>query len=407
MKESRLYTVAFTVLLSAACASVLTFANTRWHKRIAANEEFNKIRAIVEVLGLAAGEGARADILRAYDEAVSPKMRGAMLVYEARRGKDLLGYALELNGWGRYGPIRGVLGVAPASDRILGMRIYEQNETPGLGARIASAEWLSQFRDRPLPAGGDAAFTISTTRAGAHVIQGITGASKTMHALGKMINTVLTQFMSGGMTLVELDFGIGPDAVTRATPGYPKSLPKPPHMREEVQRPPFMVRPGVANLALGRPVTSSMPDEPIIGELSQITDGNKKSGEFDYVELDLGPQWVQIDLGAVRRVCAVTVWHYYKNPIVYNDVIVQVADDAEFTRGVRTLFNNDHDDTSGLGVGTNTAFYSRWWGEVVDTRGPAKDGLATRYVRVYTNGGAGGEDTRFVEIAVYGGDAEA
>ncbi len=202
--------------------------------------------------------------------------------------------------------------------------------------------------------------------------------------------------------LEPLDLGLGPDAVTRATPMYPPDLRKPPHMRRKVKRPPFMVPPGTRNLALGRPVTSSTVDEPIIGELFQVTDGVKRSGEPDFVELDAGLQWVQIDLGMTARIYAIVVWHYYRDPVIYNDVIVQASDDPGFDSRAVTLFSNDHDDSSGLGKGTDTAYFARWWGEIVDARGKDRRGTPARYVRVYTGGGAAEEDTRFVEVAVYG-----
>ena len=111
---------------------------------------------------------------------------------------------------------------------------------------------------------------------------------------------------------------------------------------------------------------------------------------------------MQIDLGQMCTVFAVGVWHYYKNPVIYNDVIVQVTDNSEFTKNVKTLFNNDYDNSAGQGTGQDTSYYARWWGEIVDARGPDNNGTKTRYVRVYTNGGAAEEETRFVEIAVYG-----
>ena len=202
--------------------------------------------------------------------------------------------------------------------------------------------------------------------------------------------------------LEPLDLGIGPDAVTRATPIYPPGRRKPPHLRKEVTRPVFMVPPGIRNLALGRPVVSSTVEEPIIGELFQVTDGVKRSGDSDFVELDPGLQWVQIDLGMRARAHAIAVWHYYKDPVIYDDVVVQVAGEPGFERGVVTLFNNDHDDSSGLGRGEDSAYLARWWGELVDARGEDREGTPARYVRVYTGGGAGGEDARFVEVAVYG-----
>ena len=50
---------------------------------------------------------------------------------------------------------------------------------------------------------------------------------------------------------------------------------------------------GVKNVALGKPVTSSVP--PRAGQLSQITDGKKEATDDDAVEFKKGPQWVQVD----------------------------------------------------------------------------------------------------------------
>jgi Na+-transporting NADH:ubiquinone oxidoreductase subunit NqrC len=392
----------FTLALCCICAGLLTVAHVRWKQRIEANENYARVLALVDALGLVSAEAPRKTVMDVFDRQVAETKRGDMVIWEGRKDGALTGYAVHLEGRGKYGPIKGILAFTPDRQRIKALRIYEQQETPGLGGRIASREWLQQFDGLPMVVDGNAGIIISSTVKGPNVVDAITGASKTTYSIGQLMNTLIARFLAGGMALEPLDLHLGADAVTRATPGYPKNLQKPPHLREEVRRPDFMVPPGTVNLALGKPVTSSMEEIPIIGELSQIVDGVKKSGEFDYVEMDPGLQWVQIDLEAVHTVYCIVVWHYYKNPVIYNDVIVQIADDKDFTENVQTVFNNDHDNSAGLGQGTDTAYFARWWGELVDTRGPGKQGTRTRYVRVFTHGGCGGEESRFVEIAVYG-----
>jgi hypothetical protein len=164
-----------------------------------------------------------------------------------------------------------------------------------------------------------------------------------------------------------------------------------------------MAPPGVTNLALKKLVTCSMEEDDFIeGFADQITDGVKKSREGDFVDLGPGVQWVQVDLQQEYNVFCVVIWHYYRNPIIYRDVIIQVSNDPEFETGVTTLFNNDHDNSSELGAGNDPSHMAAWWGEVGDARGPSNMGTRCRYVRVYTNGGCADESNRFVEIAVYG-----
>jgi len=87
-----------------------------------------------------------------------------------------------------------------------------------------------------------------------------------------------------------------------------------------------------------------------------VTDGEKEATEGSYVELGPGVQWVQIDLGSPHELHAIVVWHFHTSARVYRDVIVQVADDADFIGNVRTLFNNDHDNSAGLGVGPDLEY---------------------------------------------------
>ena len=398
MTNNKLYPVAFIVALCCVCASVLTFAHTQWADRIAANERFARERAIVDAFGLLESGMTREQIEDLYERSVAVKKQKKMTVYKGRLSGKLIGYAVEVNGRGHEGPIRGILAVDAGRKHVLALRIYDQTETPGLGGRIESPKWLRQFAGKSTKDG----IVVSATRTGPNVVQAITGASTTSRTVNGMVNKAIAELLSGGKQLKELDLGLTADAVTRATPSYRANRIQSPRPRKEVRRPPFIVPVDAANIAKGRPVTSGMEDKPIIGKLGYVTDGVKRSGLFDYVELDSGPQWVQIDLGAMRTVYAIVIWHYYKSPVVYNDVIAQIADDAAFTQNVRTLFNNDHDNSSGLGVGKGTPYYSRWWGEIVDAMDHEKEGQRARFVRVYTNGGSAGEDSRLVEIAVYG-----
>ena len=179
--------------------------------------------------------------------------------------------------------------------------------------------------------------------------------------------------------------------------GTPVDLPVGPNIEpySDKPRPPFMVPKGVVNVALGKPVTSSV--KPFTGELSQITDGKKEAFDYDAVETKRGSQWVQVDLGKVYPIYAIVMWHDHRYVQVMHDVIVQVSDDPEFKSGVTTLFNNDVDNSSGLGVGTDREYFETHAGKIFDGKG-AKG----RYVRTYTKGGSLSALNCWQEIEVYG-----
>jgi hypothetical protein len=165
-------------------------------------------------------------------------------------------------------------------------------------------------------------------------------------------------------------------------------------------RDPFLAPAGVANISLDKVVTSS-DMEPIIGDVEQVADGDKSGAEGSYVELGPGLQHVTIDLGAPHEVFAVVFWHFHRTARAYLDVVVQVADDEAFTKNVRTVFNNDHDDSAGLGAGQDMNYVETAEGKLVDAKGHV-----ARYVRLYSNGNNANELNHYVEVEVFGRPAK-
>ncbi len=166
-------------------------------------------------------------------------------------------------------------------------------------------------------------------------------------------------------------------------------------------RPPFLTPVGTKNVAFGKPVTAT-EQEPLIGSLEMITDGNKKAADGSYVELG-GPlkQHITIDLKAEYNIYAILLWHYHNQPRAYFDVVVQVADDPDFITNVRTVFNNDIDNSSGLGTGKDMHYIETYKGKLIDAQG-----VRARYVRLYSNGNDVNKFNHYIEVEVYGKPAE-
>ena len=56
--------------------------------------------------------------------------------------------AVEFEGPGLWGPIKGFLALGADAETIRGLTFYEQEETPGLGGEIASESFRRQFEGK-------------------------------------------------------------------------------------------------------------------------------------------------------------------------------------------------------------------------------------------------------------------
>ena len=160
-------------------------------------------------------------------------------------------------------------------------------------------------------------------------------------------------------------------------------------------RPPFYAPAGTKNVALNKPVTSTDP-EPIIGEIEMITDDDKEAMDGSYVELGPLKQSVTVDLGDSFNVYAIVLWHYHKQARIYFDVVVQVSDDPDFINS-KIVFNNDIDNSAGMGVGTDMHYVETSEGKLIDAKG-----IKARYVRFFSNGSNSNDLNHYIEVAVYG-----
>ncbi len=161
-------------------------------------------------------------------------------------------------------------------------------------------------------------------------------------------------------------------------------------------RPAFLAPKGVTNVALGKSVAST-DDMPIIGDIEYITDGDKDADEGYFVELGPFTQHVTIDLEKKYDIYAVVLWHFHKQARVYFDVVVQVADDAEFTKNVKTIFNNDLNNSSGQGKGEDWHYVETAEGKLIDAKG-----VNGQFVRLYSKGNNSNDLNHYIEVEVYG-----
>jgi hypothetical protein len=155
------------------------------------------------------------------------------------------------------------------------------------------------------------------------------------------------------------------------------------------KRPDFMVPAGTTNLAKGRKVTAS-DNDPVVGTLDLITDGDKDGDEGSWVELGPGKQWVQIDLEKDANIYAIMLWHFHSQARVYFDVVVQVSDDPTFSKEVTTIYDNSAN-------GKDRPYIETYEGKLIDAKG-----VKGRYVRLYSKGNTTNKLNHYIEVEVFG-----
>ena len=216
--------------------------------------------------------------------------------------------------------------------------------------------------------------------AGFFVLTGLTAAEHAGQASGALAPLPLTL----------------PAPTIKGTP--PDNPPTGPHIEPlnlDQVRAPFLAPAGVKNVALNKKATAS-DAKPQSGEPVLVTDGSKEANDDDVLELHKGRQHVQIDLEAHFRIYAIVIWLDHRYYQIIRHVVVQVADDAGFTKNVRTLFNNDRENSNGLGTGTDKEYFETKEGRLIDAKG-----APARYVRCTTQGGSESGLNCYTEIEVY------
>ena len=184
--------------------------------------------------------------------------------------------------------------------------------------------------------------------------------------------------------------------------GTPKDFQLAPNVEplSDKPRPPMMVPAGLQNVAKGAKLSSS-DKNATSSVLEKINDGDKEASDQSIIFLRKGTQYVQMDLGSPQEIFAILIWHAHNSAKVYKDVVVQVCDDQDFITDVKTVFNNDQDNTSGLGVGTDREYFETCEGKLINAKG-----VKARYLRFCSKGSSESALNEYTELEVYGRPAK-
>ncbi len=174
----------------------LAWTHTSWSKRILTNESASRHKAILEGVGVST-RGMDSNAIEYMFTKHFRSGSGGILRYTGPGG-PLSCYPIRARGL--WGPIEGWLIMEPDGHTIHSVVITHQEETPGLGAEVASPSFLARFRGRSIVyAGGRRLAVVKAGQARAeYEIDGISGATLTTRGFGQGLDSAMSMALKYG-----------------------------------------------------------------------------------------------------------------------------------------------------------------------------------------------------------------
>ena len=179
--------VVFVLILGSVLTTALVGVDQYTKDRIEANRQLKIRTRVLEAL----------DILYTKDR-VEEKFSESVKIEEIEEKRFYTSQdgniAFEFAGSGLWGAISGVLALSPDLETIKGLTIIRQNETPGLGGRIAEEDFLNRFSGKKISP--KLVITRPDKASAENEVDGITGATLTCKAFEKIVNEQVEKYVS-------------------------------------------------------------------------------------------------------------------------------------------------------------------------------------------------------------------
>lgn len=205
-KESVLYVTVFTFVICAAFVVLLAVANQMTLSQVKANQNYASHYAVLKALGLANASTSKADVESIYSGQIKELTAGAdgLSAYTATI-EEAPFIAVKITNPGLWGPITAIVAADPAAERVRGLEMLDQQETPGLGGRIGEAWFTEQFKGEKVGADGvvkvnQGAGTGDPDRENSRV-DAVTGASRTSDFVQGLVTKALAAIKKTGGSL--------------------------------------------------------------------------------------------------------------------------------------------------------------------------------------------------------------
>lgn len=193
-KKSMVYPVVFILILTVLLIGILAFLNKKTEPVIAFNSELELKQKILKVFQKYDPKMSPEEMSQYFDTIVKTENTENGVFYILQdQGKDVA-YAVPFNGPGLWGSIEGYLGITADFKKTTGIEFIKQDETPGLGGRIAEEPYKAQYKDLDISSARNGQIVINRPAPGGN-IDAISGATQTSTFVVKMINEDISRFI--------------------------------------------------------------------------------------------------------------------------------------------------------------------------------------------------------------------
>ena len=186
MRE-KILMIVFVLILGSVLTSALVVVAYYTAPRIEKNREF-KIR--ISVLGALDIPYTKDNVEEKFSENVVVREIKGTAFYVSQDGN----IAFEIAGSGLWGPISGVLALFPDLKTIKRITIIHQEETPGLGGRIAERDYLDKFENKKVVP--ELRILAPGKAKEDNEVDGITGATSSSKAFETILNSESKKYIS-------------------------------------------------------------------------------------------------------------------------------------------------------------------------------------------------------------------
>ncbi len=190
--QGRMWMVGLMVIVGALCSTILAGVNYFSEPLVLHNQEVKLKRTVLDVFQI---DYTKDDdvILSTFDKRiVIEEVQGYTIYKQFHDEGQLEAVAFLVAGPAFWDRLSAIVSLTPDLETILGFKVLEQKETPGLGARSTEPWFQDQFIGKKWRDGFRVVPYVNAE--GPNEIDAITGATETSRAIERMINLNLTAF---------------------------------------------------------------------------------------------------------------------------------------------------------------------------------------------------------------------